>query len=478
MKKQIIYSILLLFLLGDAAYSFVQHLSQTLDGDMAWNIVPADEVKPILESPFGTGVILKNQIYPNPNRFFCHYSIKKYFETVPIFLQKFVNPVDSIYLSCAIFKIIIQLFLIILLAIAITGKLNFLSIDFLIAAVLVTPLFQTEGYQSYMGIIDRSPTYTFFYAMPLALLLFYFTPFILQYFHKQKLKSHLLIYILWIPFALIICLSGPLNPGIVIIFSFLVFINQISKNYIQSGKKGILTRFLSSVAGIPGNNWFYLLPISIISLYSLYIGSFNSNNVKLPLIDLYSRIPAGIYNPLTKKLGFPVLLSILALNLAIIHKSFKNPEGRRISGIFKWIGIYTLIYILLLPLGGFRYARPYVLRYDTFMPVTVSLAFMFGISSLFLLKNLKGKKQILYILVVTGVLIFFNINDERQFSKNQCERSALKEISESADSIVRLKSGCNVLAWEKTSKPEDSELNARLLVIWKVTKSRKLYFNE
>ena len=85
MNRQIIYCILLLLLLADLGYSFAQHLSQPLDGDMAWNIVPGDDVKPILESPLGTGVILANKSYPNPNRFFCHYFMREYFVTIPLF---------------------------------------------------------------------------------------------------------------------------------------------------------------------------------------------------------------------------------------------------------------------------------------------------------------------------------------------------------------------------------------------------------
>lgn len=97
-----------IILLADIGYSFLQHLAQPLDGDMAWNIVPANDVKPIFKSPFGLEAILKNKTYPNPNRFFCHWIFREYFLSAPLFLQKFVDPIDSIYLSCAISKTIIQ----------------------------------------------------------------------------------------------------------------------------------------------------------------------------------------------------------------------------------------------------------------------------------------------------------------------------------------------------------------------------------
>jgi hypothetical protein len=478
MKKRIIYFILLLFLLANLGYSFVQHLSQPLDGDMSWNIVPGNNVRQILADPFGIGVIIRNQSYPNPNRFFCHWTIKEYFTITPLVLQKFVQPIDSIYLSCALVKISIQVMLILLLATAISGTTNFLKLDFLIGAVLVAPLFQTNGYQDYMGIIDTSPSYTFFYALPCAFLLLYFLPFILKYYHKKEPAAQLLINVLWIPFALVISLSGPLNPGIVLIFSLLLFYNTITNNYFQSDQQGFFKRIANSILRIPKSYWFYLLPITIFSLYSLYIGRYNSYNINKPLIELYSRLPNGIYHQFVRKLGFPVLFIAIVLNIIIINATNKTVEGKKILGIFKWISLFSLLYILLLPLGGYRDYRPNILRYDTIMPITLSLMFMFGISTLFLFNNLKSKQKIWYIPIIVGVLFIFMNDNDALFDKNKCERTALKEIAESKDKIVLLPNDCTVLSWGKIIRPEDSELNARLLTIWRVTKNDRLYYNK
>jgi len=475
-KKQVLYYFLLLMLMADLGYSFVQHLSQPLDGDMAWNIVPENDAKPTLKDPFGFGAIVHDHCYPNPNRFFGQYTMKEYFDFVPLAMQEWVSPIDSIYLSCALAKTLVQLMIIILLAVAITGKTDFRNTDVLVAAVLVTPLFQTEGYQGYMGIIDRSPTYVFFYALPAAFLLLYFLPFFLQYFHERKPSGLPLIYLLWIPFALVLCLSGPLNPGIVLIASLLLFTGMMYLNYIQSNQPAIYKRIFSSILGIPKNYWFYLLPISIFALYSLYLGSYNSNNMPVPLGELYSRIPEGILNPLTKKLGFPVLFFILGLNLVIIGRYYKTAAGKKILRFSKWAGIFALIYILLLPLGGYRENRINIIRYDTVMPVTLTLIFLFGLSALFLFKNLPGMQKRWYIPLICGVLLLYTLNDEPQFDKNRCERMALKVISASPSNVVPLKNDCTVLSWKVILKPEDSRLNARLLIRWKVIEHEKLFY--
>ncbi len=479
MIRKILYCILFLFLLTDVGYSFMQHLGQPLDGDMAGGIVPANDVKPVLNSPFGIDIILKNQIYPNPNRFFSHWIFKEYFNSIPLFLQKFAEPIDSIYLSCAIAKIIIQIVLIFLLAAAISGTKNLLKLDFMIATILVTPLFQANGYRGYMGIIDQSTTYTFFYALPFVLLLLYFAPFIQQFYHIKKPTGLFCTKILWFPLALIVCLSGPLNPGVVLIFSFLILLMNVKSGYFQSNQEGVFKRVASAITMISKSYWFYLLPICIFSLYSLYIGRYNSISIanQIPLNDLYSRLPKGIYYQFLQKLGFPVLFIILALNTFIINKYHKTLEGEKILNTFKWIGIFALIYILLLPLGGYRFYRPNVLRYDTIMPITLSLIFIFGISTLFLFKHMANRQKIWYTPIIVGVLFIFTNADKAEFDKNNCERIALKEIAESKDKIVRLDTDCNVLSWDKIPKPEGSELNAQLLNIWRVTNDKKLYYN-
>lgn len=480
MTRRIIYFILFSFLLADIGFSFIQHINQTLDGDIAWNVVPSDDVKPILENPLGIRTILKNETFPNPNRFFCHWTFREYLISSPLLLQKFSEPIDSIYLSCAISKIIIQILLIFLLALAISGTWNMLKMDFIIAAILVAPLFQANGYRSYMGIIDPSITYTFFYALPCAFILMYFSPFIRQFYHGKKLLSPLIIKILWIPLAIIVCLSGPLNPGIALIFSMLVLLPHLINNYIHSNQKGLIKKIADSFLKIPKSYWFFLLPVSLLSVYSLFLGRYNSITIssQIPLSDMYLKLPEGIYYQFTQKLGFPVLFIILTINTIIISKMFNNNEGKKILNIFKWIGIFALCYILLLPLGGYRSYRPNILRYDTIMPITLSLIFIFGISTLFIFKSMSKGQKIWYIPLVVGVLFIFTNSDKAEFDNNKCEMAALKEIAISKDSIVPLQHDCSVVAWGKILKPEDSELNAQLLNYWGVTKVKKQYYNE
>ena len=79
------------------------------------------------------------------------------------------------------------------------------------------------------------------------------------------------------------------------------------------------------------------------------------------------------------------------------------------------------------------------------------------------------------------LLIFFFIfvnADEPKFSENECEKSALKQISESNEKVVKLNCDCKVLSWQKIENREDSKLNSELLKRWKITKDKKQYYQE
>jgi len=478
--KKILYLFLLICLAFDTGFSFLQHYSQPLDGDMSQNIVPDPSLKPIFENPLGLIVISQDKYYANPNRFFCHWAELNYFQKLPGFLHKFSNPIDSVYLAAAISKTFMQLALIFLLAFCITGTFNVLKLDFLIASVLITPLFQTNGYQSYMGIIDHAVTYAFFYALPLIVVLVYFIPIFFEIYYYRKFKYQIIINVLWIPIALVVSLSGVLNPGISIIVSFLIIFNFLYRSYNYAHSNAWAARIIESTRKVPRSFWFYLVPVSLFSLYSLYIGRHNSFGLgnSITIMELYSRIPEGIFYVFFQKLGFPVLFIILLVNYFLIKKSYINDErGVRILRLFRWTGIFIILYILLLPLGGFRSYRPYVLRYDTIIPITIAIIFLFGISTMFLIKNCSAKLRIIYWPAILLILFIFSNADHLEYN-NKCEKAALKEISTAQKPIVELNSSCYVLSWGKIIKPEDSELNSQLIYLWGISDSKKFYYNK
>ena len=217
-RTRLLTGLLALVVLLDLWYSGTQHYRQVIDGDLARIILPDEGHSPVLHDPFGLGVLLHQQAYVGPNRFFAHASLYAYMRTMPGWLQAFVSPISSIYLACALFKTALQAVLLGLLAAyasQASGADQRWGRTFWLAAALLMPLFQTAGYQGQMGIIDRSITYAFFYAFPLTLLLALLWPFFRAWSDMQPFRMGWFRLTLLLGLVIYLSLHGPIIAGVV-----------------------------------------------------------------------------------------------------------------------------------------------------------------------------------------------------------------------------------------------------------------------
>lgn len=476
-KKKLIYILLLILVLTDLTYSFCQYYTTPLDGDIAGGVVPDSFVEEIFEDPFGFNAIANNSQHANPNRYFSHLLFRDYFKHVPLSLQAYVSPIESIYITTSIAKIILHLLLLYLLAAIISGVRSAFKMKFLMGVVLVFPFLQANGYSGYMGIIDSSPTFTFFYALPLIFTFLAFFPFYKLVYLNEEVHFSIPVKILLLLSIIILPFSGPLIPAICIIVTFLLLLYYLKKYLHISNRKAFGKELISYWKFIPKAIRFYFITISIISLYSLFLGTYNNTfeAEKISLAERYMRLPAGIYYQLTQKLGPILLLISIAVNLFIIHHYYSNEASKRIMTSIKWIGLFALIYILLLPLGGYRPYRPNILRYDTFMPITVCMIYLFGKSSFHIFTHIQTKK-VIYLSWITCILVIFTVVDTSTFEENKPEREAFEFIAKSDDAIVVLDKPTKVLTWNVIYTPQESLYGAELLKQWNITKTMKLYY--
>lgn len=467
-KKRLLLIFAGIFLVCDLTFSFIQYYNTPLFGDLA-GVLPDNIIQPVFDDPFGFQMLFKGETHSNPNRFFAHWAVAEYFQNVPLWLQKFTNPVNSVYLVSAIAKLAIQLLFVYFMAFFISGSANPAKKNFLIAAIIIAPLLQAYGYWSRMGIVDKSIVYTFFYALPLVALMLFFLPVFNGL--KRRWKIRAIHYFYMVPLVVILPLSGPLVPAVILIVSFLIFLNF----FIQSENRNPV-EFLKSV---PKSFYVLLVPINLWSLYSLFLGFYNSNysGEMISIAERFSRLPEGIVSQLFHSLGFPLMLLVMGINTWFIKK-INNDEGKKLIRIFMWIGIFTLIYVLLLPFGGYRPYRPKIIRYDTFMPVTVALIYYFGASTYFLINHLKTKNKLNYVGGVIVCLLLFTIADIKGIGRNRCERQAFEKMAGSKESIVEIPKDCFVLDWQNMYDYKQSEKKAELIYYWRITSEKKLFYNE
>lgn len=456
------YAILVL-ILGELTYSFLQHRQMPVDGDFAKIVLPAKHYETVLHDPFALGAVFKGEVYAAPNRFLVHWTMSHYFRTFPLLLQKYVSPVESIYLSIAIAKILLQLFLIWLLAVYISKTVSPSKDNLLLSAFLVIALFQTPGYyHNSLGVIEQSVTYTFFYSFPLGLAFLFFIPFIFP----GRWSWNPLLWGVWLLLAVFLPFSGPLVSPVIILGSFVLLLQKWK--VLARGKKQAKSEFPA--------HFYFLILSSLWGIYSLYAGQFNSEGIlaSKSVLERYVSSPAGLGQLLFEKPGF------LLLGLAVGLNSFllKRRGESTFFTILKWFGLFAILYLLLLPLGGYREYRPLVIRKDTFMPVTLGLFYFFGLTTIIVLRGWKGKYRLGYAFGILSLLALFTVADIAGFDKNACERASLEKISKSKQAPVPLDGNCTVFSWDKLEHPNASRTNAQLFLHWNVTTDLRLYFND
>jgi hypothetical protein len=476
-KQKLVIFLLAFFLLGDLAYSFLEYYYVPLDGDISAGVVPSTYVQLLLDDPFGFHLLSTGEKHVNPNRFFAHYFFREYMLKVPKMLQNLTDPLSSVYLSCAVIKLLIHLLVIFILASLISGTKKIFNKKILICAALIVPFIQANGYWGHLGINDRATTYTFFYALPVVLLMLFLMPFYRMIFQNEGFKIGIFKSVWMFAFVFILPLSGPLNPAIILIVTGLIGINYFVR-YGREEHAFSIDNMFAVFRKIPTPVYVFLIPICMVSLYSLFLGRFDINysGETIPVIDRYLKLPMGVYYQISQSLGVPLLLIIIGINVYLINRHFYSVEGRRIVNVLKWIGVFAAVYLILLPLGGYRPYRPNILRYDTFMPIAIALIYFFGLSTIYLLANLKLKKRNIYLI---GLFAFFAVYmnaDRLEKDEYTCERRALEYLVNSPDSITLLPFNCNVMSWDTFTDPRRSEYNAIMLKNWGVTYEKKLYY--
>lgn len=475
MKVRYLIWVCVLYVVADLICTFVQYNRMVLDGDLTAIVLPSASYTPVLHDPFGWAVLTKQAVYAAPNRFFAHATLAAYFRAMPAWLQSFLSPIDSLYAAAALFSTLTQALLIYVLAVYASGTGRLSSGRLWLVMALLTPFFQTQGYAGEMAIIPQAISYTFFYPWPLLLLLVWLLPFY-RLAQGRPWRLSALGVVANVALAVVLAFNGPIIPGVVAVLLL-----------------GAGLYWLRTTAGVP---WPARLravprqPVLLLALfgalcaYSLFIGRNNSENAwtTLSLGARYQLLPMGVVKQLTGKLGMPLLVLLCLGNAYLLRRwATPTPENRRIRLVLRWVGWFALGYLLLLPLGGYRSYRPYLLRFDSISPITLGLFFFYVLSAGYLLRELPRRGRPWY----TGAVLlvaFIYANADRKLhvaDGNDCERQALTQLAQAPASVpvVQLSQACNVLSWQLITDPATSATNAAMLAEWHVTQGPKRYFH-
>lgn len=479
-RHHLIYIFLIAVLLADFGYSFYQYTKAPLDGDLAPIVLPNPGYGKVLHDPLGLQAAIHNEVYPATNRFSAHAALSVYFKTVPLLLQSFLNPIDSVYAAAAIAKICIHILLVSLLGLYISSLFGFSWREGLLGAVLVSPFLQGFGsYTEYMGVIDFCITYVMFYALPIAILLIFLFPFYKSALQKRSAFNPW-IKPVWFILMVFLVFFGPLPAPILILLFSLSLLFLWLDAYRSTVGTGIRTKALRSLKQIPPQLLLFFSITIVFCLYSLYVGTKNAENNWFPLslADRYRLLPKGIIDCfLNGHTGLLFVLIGLSVNMLLVARFLKN-ESNLFFKIALFMAVFSIIYILLLPMGGYRSYRPLIIRRDTILPVLLLMYFCWGVSSIMLLKYFNKKKNYLFASYVCLISLFYFYSDEipEPDRTNWNEKVALKKIAGSDESCVALERNCSILGWNYIDSCSHSSDRADLLHYWNITSKKTEFY--
>jgi hypothetical protein len=475
MTKRYLLGLLLAFVGLDLALTCWQYYQMPLDGDLAAIALPASWYSQVLHDPFGWAVLTKNEVYSAPNRFFAHASMVLYWHHVPALLQHWLSPISSLYAASALFATATQAALTLTLAAYVSQARGEQvgGLGFWLTAALLRPLFQTANrlYEQ-IGITDQAITYTFFYAWPLLLVLGVGWPFFRAACLGRPLRLPAWRVLLLLGLMVVVAFNGPLASAVVA-----VVLLGVGLRWLWG-----LRHPSQRAAWLSGQALGLLAGLGLLTTYSLYIGRNNNENVHtLTLGQLYRLLPEGLARLLVIQAGLPLLLLVLLGSIWLVRRTAGGTPGRRwVLRLLAWGAAAAAAYVLLLPLGGYRTYRPYLVRYDTFLPVTLGLLFAYGLAVRYLLGHLVGGPHRAYL---AGVLLFsaYLLGVDlvlKPATNNDCERRALATLAQAPGPEVQLPADCGVLSWGPVGSPGQSEPSAQLLYNWGVTPRKQLYFQK
>lgn len=464
----------------DLAYSGYQYYVVPLDGDLGPIVAPAAWYRPVLDDPLGLAVLLRDTTYAAPNRYFAHATMGVYFRHVPLALQLVVAPLDSVYVACALFKLLLHVGLLFLLAWYAGGGKWRRGLPFWLTVALLAPLFQTYGFSYSMAVIDGSTTYCFFYALPLLLLLVWLRPFYRAAWQGEPLRVGVVGALALGALALYLALHGPVAGGAVGVLFPGIVLAWLVRQLTASDGRSWPQRLKGLPAQVPWPALGLLSWFGVLVLYSLYIGRNNSENLTLPmtLAERYELLWAGVAdifcgNPGQRLLGLALLISAGLLRWRLPA----TPERQRLLRSLGWLSIFAVVYVVLTPLGGYRPYRPHILRYDVMIPVTLPMMALYAAMASHLLLQLTGWWRHAYLAAAVGLAgVFWYVDMDDSFrGRYLCEHHNLKRLANATEPLVKLPPDCAIMAWtinDSYSAPS----NAELLYYWGVTKTFRRYY--
>lgn len=335
-----------------------------VDPDLSRVAGPVESYGHVLHDPFGFGGLQTGLRYPGAGRAMAHLTTKAWADHALGWVHVFVSdPVRALYLGLAITAVLVHLGFLVVGCKYLRAYQPMTPTATLCCALGLSLFVQLATQRFYVGIIDHSMSYTFAYAIPLLVLASFFLPVYRSLLHSDYIPS-VRVAVTLVLASFYLAFSGPLVQPCVALLGVLLVVVQLTRR----------TRLLVHQRLLPG-----LGTLGVLSAWGMYLSQFNSESVTAVTVGTrYKLLRHGLFEVLIRP-SSPWVLLLVAIGLLYRFGSRSaKPEIHRQLKVHLAFGLgFGALWLGLLPLGGYRNYRPFILSSVTLLPVTLIVVYLF-----------------------------------------------------------------------------------------------------
>lgn len=339
--------------------------SQTqIDPDLSRVAGPVQSYAHVLHDPFGFGGLQTGLHYPGAGRAMAHITAKAWADHGLGWMHVLVaDPVRALYFGLALTAVLVHIGFLVVGCGYLCAYQPMKTRSTVFCALGLSLFVQLASQRFYLGIIDHSMSYTFAYAIPLLALAAFFLPVYRSLLHCGYTPS-LPFAVAMVPLAFYLAFSGPLvQPVVALIVVFLLGTQAMRRNRL------LVHRRLLPGVGV----------LAILSAWGMYVSRFNSESTtSVTIASRYTLLRHGLFEVLVRPSSpWPLLLAALVFLYRFVSRSVEN-SVRVCLRVHLLVGSgFSVLWLTLLPLGGYRNYRPFILSSVTLLPVTLITVYLF-----------------------------------------------------------------------------------------------------
>jgi hypothetical protein len=335
-----------------------------IDPDLSRVAGPVKSYAHVLHDPLGLVGLPTRMRYAGAGRFMAHFTTKVWADHVLSLAHHFVSdPVRALYLGLALTAVAVHVGFLVVGCGYLRAYQTMSFKSTILCALLLSLFVQLASQRFYVGIIDHSMSYTFAYAIPLLVLAAFFLPVYRSLLLANYVPS-IPVAVLLVAVAGYLAFSGPLVQPVVALLGVLL----VGVHVLRRKRLLVHRRLLPALASL-----------AILSAWGMFVSQFNSESAtSVSISSRYALLRHGLFEVLVRPSSpWPFLLAGLVFLYRFVSGSIQDAANLCLRRHLLVGFGFSAAWLTLLPLGGYRNYRPFILSSVTLLPITLIAVYLF-----------------------------------------------------------------------------------------------------